>query len=128
MRPRTRYIRVSGSNIAALLCSNAKGRSSATISRLNANCWNDYEAWQKQHLSTRRFLYVWADGGYFKLRMEDEKQCVLVVVGADEWEHKELLGMTDAFARVPRASSRRCIRIACRARGGSCCWVCGAAA
>ena len=83
--------------LAALLGPNAKGLSSTTISRLKADWWNDYEAWQKRDLSTRRFLYIWADGVYFKPRMEDEKQCVLVIVGADEYGHKELLGMTDGF-------------------------------
>ena len=48
-------------------------------------------------LGTRRFLYIWADGVYFKPRMADEKQCVLVIVGADEYGRKELLAMTDGF-------------------------------
>ena len=47
--------------------------------------------------SARRFLYVWADGVYFKPRMSEEKQCVLVIVGADEYGRKELLAMTDGF-------------------------------
>lgn len=83
--------------LAALLGPNAKGLSSTTISRLKADWWDEYEAWQKRDLSTRRFLYVWADGVYFKPRMAEEKQCVLVIVGADEYGHKELLGMTDGF-------------------------------
>ena len=84
-------------SLAVLFGPNAKGLSSTTISRLKVDCWNDYEAWQKRDLSTRRFLYVWADGIYFKPRMAEEKQCVLVIVGADEYGQKELLGMTDGF-------------------------------
>lgn len=83
--------------LAALLGPEAKGLSATTISRLKGDWWADYEAWQKRDLSTRRFLYVWADGVYFKPRMAEEKQCVLVVVGADEYGHKELLGMTDGY-------------------------------
>jgi transposase-like protein len=83
--------------LAALLGPNAKGLSSTTISRLKADWWQDYQAWQKRDLSTRRFLYIWADGVYFKPRMAEDKQCVLVIVGADEYGHKELLGMTDGF-------------------------------
>jgi putative transposase len=56
-----------------------------------------YEAWQKRDLGARRFLYIWADGVYFKPRMAEEKQCVLVIVGADEYGRKELLAMTDGF-------------------------------
>ena len=83
--------------LAALLGPNAKGLSAKTITRLKADWWQDYEAWQKRDLSTRRFLYIWADGVYFKPRMAEEKQCVLVIVGADEYGRKELLAMTDGF-------------------------------
>ena len=83
--------------LAALLGPNARGLSATTISRLKADWWEDYQAWQKRDLSPRRFLYIWADGVYFKPRMAEEKQCVLVIVGADEYGHKELLGMTDGF-------------------------------
>ncbi|TBN35793.1 IS256 family transposase [Paracoccus subflavus] len=83
--------------LAALLGPNADGLSAKTITRLKADWWNDYEAWQKRDLSHRRFLYIWADGVYFKPRMAEEKQCVLVIVGADEYGRKELLGMIDGF-------------------------------
>jgi len=82
--------------LAALLGPNAAGLSSSTISRLKADWWADYERWQKRDLSTRRIVYVWADGVYFQPRM-DEKQCVLVLIGADEWGRKEILGLTDGF-------------------------------
>jgi putative transposase len=83
--------------LAALLGPNAPGLSAKTITRLKADWWNDYEAWQKRDLSHRRFLYIWADGVYFKPRMAEERQCVLVIVGADEYGHKELLTMIDGF-------------------------------
>lgn len=83
--------------LAALLGPNAKGLSAKTITRLKADWWGEYQAWEKRDLSTRRFLYIWADGVYFKPRMSEEKQCVLVIVGADEYGRKELLAMTDGF-------------------------------
>jgi len=83
--------------LEALLGPNAKGLSANTITRLKADWWQGYEAWQKRDLSNRRFLYIWADGVYFKPRMAEEKQCVLVIVGADEYGRKELLAMTDGF-------------------------------
>jgi len=83
--------------LAALLGPNAKGLSAKTITRLKADWWQGYETWQKRDLSNRRFLYIWADGVYFKPRMAEEKQCVLVIVGADEYGRKELLAMTDGF-------------------------------
>jgi len=83
--------------LAALLGPNAQGLSAKTITRLKADWWKSYEAWQKRDLGARRFLYIWADGVHFKPRMAEEKQCVLVVVGADEYGRKELLAMTDGF-------------------------------
>jgi len=83
--------------LAALLGPHAKGLSAKTITRLKADWWEDYQAWQKRDLGARRFLYIWADGVYFKPRMAEEKQCVLVIVGADEYGRKELLAMTDGF-------------------------------
>jgi len=83
--------------LAALLGPNANGLSAKTITRLKADWWSDYEAWQKRDLSHRRFLYIWADGVYFKPRMAEERQCVLVIVGADEYGRKELLAMIDGF-------------------------------
>ena len=86
-----------GEALAALLGPNAQGLSAKTITRLKADWWTDYEAWQKRDLSHRRFLYLWADGVYFKPRMAEERQCVLVIVGADEYGRKELLAMIDGF-------------------------------
>ena len=89
--------------LEALLGPNARGLSAKTITRLKADWWTDYEAWQKRDLGARRFLYIWADGVYFKPRMAEEKQCVLVIVGADEYGRKELLAMTDGFRESTRS-------------------------
>jgi len=80
-----------------------------TVTRLKADWWQDYEAWQKRDLSNRQFLYIWADGVYFKSRMAEEKQCVLVVISADEYGRKELLAMADGFcgcSGIRKESSR----------------------
>ena len=77
--------------LAALLGPNAAGLSSSTISRLKADWWDEYDRWQRRDLSTRRFVYIWADGVYFRPRMAEEKQCVLVLIGADEWGRKEII-------------------------------------
>ena len=101
--------------LAALLGPNAHGLSAKTITRLKADWWNDYEAWQRRDLSHRRFLYIWADGVYFKPRMAEERQCVLVIVGADEYGHKELLAMIDGFRES--AESWRELLLDLRRRG-----------
>lgn len=101
--------------LAALLGPNVPGLSAKTITRLKADWWTDYEAWQKRDLSHRRFLYIWADGVYFKPRMAEERQCVLVIVGADEYGHKELLAMIDGFRES--AESWRELLLDLRRRG-----------
>lgn len=83
--------------LAALLGPNAAGLSSTTISRLKADWWDEYDRWQRRDLSARRFVYVWADGVYFRPRMAEEKQCVLVLIGADEWGQKEINGLADGY-------------------------------
>ena len=57
--------------------------------------------WEKRDLSARRYLYFWADGIYFQPRMEHDKQCILVIIGADQWGRKELLAIADAIAERP---------------------------
>ena len=83
--------------LAALLGPNAAGLSSSAISRLKADWWDEYDRWQRRDLSTRRFVYIWADGVYFRPRMAEEKQCVLVLIGADEWGRKEIIGLADGY-------------------------------
>ena len=87
--------------LEALLGPNARGLSAKTITRLKADWWTDYEAWQKRDLGARRFLYIRADGVYFKPRMAEEKQCVLVIVGADDGGAEEM-----AQTRRPETPSR----------------------
>ncbi len=64
---------------------------------MKADWGAEYERWQRRDLSARRFVYVWADGVYFQPRMEEQKQCVLVLIGADEWGRKEVPGLTDGY-------------------------------
>jgi transposase-like protein len=55
----------------------------------------EHERWQKRDLSARRYVYVWADGIHLQARLEDEKQCILVIIGATPEGKKELIGFTD---------------------------------
>jgi len=57
----------------------------------------DYQAWRQRDLSQKRYVYWWADGVYFNVRLEDARTCVLVVVGATEEGTKELLALADGF-------------------------------
>jgi transposase-like protein len=56
---------------------------------------DEHDAWQKRDLSTKRYAYVWADGIHLQARLEDEKQCILVLIGATPEGRKELVGLID---------------------------------
>lgn len=83
--------------LAALLGPDAPGLSASTITRLKAEWWNDYVRWSRRDLSARRFVYFWADGVYFGPRMDEDRQCMLVIIGAYEWGNKDVLGLVDGF-------------------------------
>jgi len=81
--------------LAALLGKDAPGLSPTAIVRLKEGWLEEYAAWQKRDLSAKRYVYVWADGIYLQARLEDEKQCILVLIGATPEGRKELIGFTD---------------------------------
>jgi putative transposase len=66
-----------------LLGPEAPGLSAATISRLKQDWEQDYQDWTRRDLSQKRYVYVWADGVYSHVRMDD-RLCLLVIIGSDE--------------------------------------------
>jgi putative transposase len=83
--------------LAALLGKDARGLSAATISRLKEVWQGEYERWSKRDLTGKEYVYLWADGVHFGVRMEDASQCILVVIGATADGKKELLAMLDGY-------------------------------
>lgn len=83
--------------LGALLGPDAEGLSSSTITRLKAAWWDDFVQWRKRDLTTKRYVYFWADGIYFTPRLDDDRQCMLVIIGADEYGDKDVLGIMDGF-------------------------------
>ena len=67
------------------------------IGRLKSAWEAEHERWRLRDLSNRRYVYVWADGIYLQGRLEDEKQCGLVLIGATPEGRKELLGFQAGF-------------------------------
>ncbi len=82
--------------LAALLGPDAPGLSANTVSRLKSVWKEDFDQWRRRSLAGKRYVYFWADGVYLQARME-EKQCLLVIIGADEEGNKELLGLLDGY-------------------------------
>lgn len=84
-----------GEALEAILGENAKGLSATNIVRLKENWEKDFKEWQKRDLSNKRYVYVWVDGIYFNVRLNDERPCLLVIIGALENGKKELVAIHD---------------------------------
>jgi putative transposase len=81
--------------LSALLGKDAGGLSASTIARLK-DVWSDeYQQWEKRDVSANRYVYMWADGIHVQARLEDDAQCLLVIIGATPEGKKEFVGLTD---------------------------------
>jgi putative transposase len=83
--------------LAALLGPEAPGLSATTIQRLKETWTEEHERWQRRDLSAKRYVYLWADGVYFTPRLDHDRQCLLVLIGADAQGRKELLAIEDGY-------------------------------
>jgi len=83
--------------LSALLGPNAGGLSASTIARLKEVWADEHARWLKRDLSVKRYVYFWADGIYVQARLEDEAQCLLVIIGATPEGKKELVGLADGL-------------------------------
>jgi putative transposase len=83
------------SALNALLGPDAPALSASVVSRLMKDWQDEYEAWNRRDLAGKEYVYLWADGVYFNLRLEGGKQCLLVVIGATPDGRKELVGIHD---------------------------------
>jgi transposase-like protein len=81
--------------LAALLGKNAPGLSASTIARLKEVWIDEHRRWNERDLSAKRYVYAWADGIHLQARLEDDAQCILVIIGATPEGKKELIGFTD---------------------------------
>ena len=83
--------------LEALLGSEAKGLSASTVSRLKMVWEKEYQKWIKRDLSKNHYVYFWVDGIYCNVRMDKEKQCLLVIMGATPEGKKELVALEDGY-------------------------------
>lgn len=79
--------------LEAIFGESAKGLSQTTITRLKEVWQKDYEDWAVRDLTGKEYVYVWADGVYCNARLEDEKLCLLVVIGVTTDGRKELVSV-----------------------------------
>jgi transposase-like protein len=83
--------------LAALVGTDAPSLSASTVVRLKEAWTEEHARWQKRDLSIKRYVYCWADGIHLEARLEDQAQCILVIIGATPEGKKELVGFTDGL-------------------------------
>ncbi|MGB5156378.1 MAG: IS256 family transposase [Desulfobacterales bacterium] len=82
--------------LSAIVGKDAPGLSAPTVSRLKTIWEKDLQIWQKRDLSDKHYVYFWVDGIYCNVR-KDEKQCLLVIIGATENGKKEVVAIDSGF-------------------------------
>ena len=83
--------------LKALVGPNAPGLSATTVTRLKAIWEGEYQEWSKRSLEGKQYVYVWADGIHFNIRLEEDRQCILVLMGATADGKKELIAAVDGY-------------------------------
>lgn len=81
--------------LRSLLGEDAAGLSAINISRLTNEWEEEYRQFQQRRFDDRDYVYVWADGVHFNVRLEDDRLCTLVLMGARQDGTKELLAVVD---------------------------------
>jgi len=101
--------------LSALLGPKAPNLSPPVIARLKVDWKADLARWQGRDLSARRYVYIWADGIHIQARMEENAQCILVIIGATPEGKKELIGFQIGYRES--AQSWRELLVDLQARG-----------
>jgi transposase-like protein len=83
--------------LAALVGPAAQGLSASTITRLKEVWQAEFQDWSQRSLKGKEYVYVWADGVHFNIRLEEDRQCILVLLGATADGRKELIAIADGY-------------------------------
>jgi transposase-like protein len=83
--------------LPALLGPEAAGLAPSTITRLTKGWTAEYEAFRRRELADRDYVYLWADGIHFTIRLEDERLCALVLIGVRPDGTKEVVALEDGY-------------------------------
>src|ERR1700722_7486978 len=101
--------------LQAILGPDAPGLSATTITRLKATWEDEFAAWNKRSLAGKHYVYVWADGVHFNIRLEGGRQCILVLMGATAEGKKELIAIADGYRESEQSWKE--LLLDCKARG-----------
>jgi transposase-like protein len=83
--------------LAALVGADAHGLSASTITRLKEVWEGEFQEWTNRSLEGKQYVYLWADGVHFNIRLDEDRQCILVLMGATADGKKELIAVADGY-------------------------------
>jgi len=83
--------------LQSLLGPECPGLSASTVTSLKKSWEEDFKQWNARSLEGKRYVYVWADGVHFNIRLEEDRQCILVLMGVTPEGKKELIAVQDGF-------------------------------
>ena len=83
--------------LSALVGADAHGLSASTITRLKEVWEGEFHQWTSRSLVGKQYVYLWADGVHFNIRLEEDRQCILVLMGATAEGKKELIAVVDGY-------------------------------
>ena len=83
--------------LEALLGPEAAGFSATTICRLLKVWQDEYRVWHKRPLEGRDYVYIWADGVHFNVRLEEDRLACLVIIGVLPDGRKEVVAIEDGY-------------------------------
>lgn len=83
--------------LAALFGEKASGLSATNVTRLKEVWEQEYRSWQTRRFDNVRYVYIWADGIYLNIRLDEDRPCMLVIIGATEDGRKEFIGLHDGI-------------------------------
>jgi transposase-like protein len=75
----------------------AKGLSSSTVTKLTETWKSEARAFAERDLSNVDYVYLWADGIHVNVRLEEDKLCLLVMIGVRADGRKELVALADGY-------------------------------
>jgi len=78
-------------------CGSSVGLSAATITRLTSQWQAEATTFGNRSLAGVDYVYVWVDGIHLKVRLDQDKICLLVMIGVRADGHKELIALSDGF-------------------------------
>jgi transposase-like protein len=85
------------SALRSLLGNSVDGLSASNVSRLKSIWLDEFSLWNKRDLTNKNYCYIWIDGIHFNLRLEEDRLCILVMLGVKEDGTKEIIGIDSGY-------------------------------